>query len=138
MNNAHLIGRLTKEPELRTSTQGNSCLHFTLAVNRRYKGKDGGDTADFIPCVAWRKRADAIAKYCHKGSRLSVSGPMESRVFEPNNGGSKKYIIELNVREFEFLDARKKEDTPAESGQKPVPEGQVCSAPADEEEVSIF
>ena len=131
MNNAHLIGRLTKEPELHPSTQGNSCLHFTLAINRSFKkDKDCEEVADFIPCVAWRKRADAIAKYCHKGSRISVSGPMESRVFEPNNGGPKKYIIELNVREFEFLEDNKKNSQ--------LEGNSNSSASSNEDKMSIF
>ena len=80
MNNISLIGRLTKEPELKSTTNGNKVISFCLAVDRRTKDK----ATDWIDCVAWNKTAEIIAQYCHKGKMLSVTGSLQTRTWEDN------------------------------------------------------
>lgn len=106
MNKVILIGRLTKQPELRQTQGGNVVANFTIAVDRAYK-KDGEQTADFIPVVAWGKRAETVGKYLDKGSKVAVSGRIQTRSYEANDG-SKRYVTEVFADEVEFLSYKEK------------------------------
>ncbi len=110
MNKVFLIGRVTKDTELKTTTSGKSVTSFTLAVNRDYKNADGSYDADFINCVAYGQQAETISKYVRKGDKFSVVGKMQTRNYEKN--GSKVYVTEVIVDGFEFLESKK--DKPAE------------------------
>ena len=79
MNNANLVGRLTRPVDLRYTQTGIAYGSFTLAVNRKYKNKDGEREADFINCVIWKKGAELLANYTQKGSLIGVSGPIQTR-----------------------------------------------------------
>ena len=79
MNNVSLVGRLTKDPELRTIGTGNSTVSFTVAVNRQFTNANGEREADFINCVVWGKAAENLAKYCRKGSQIAVEGRIQTR-----------------------------------------------------------
>lgn len=111
MNRAILIGRLTKEPELRNTTSGTSVCTFTIAVDRRFK-QEGQQQADFIPIVAWRGQADNCAKYLHKGSQVAVCGSIQTRTYD-DKSRNKVYITEVNAEEVQFLS---KGNNEAESG----------------------
>ena len=79
MNKVVLVGRLTKDPELRfTANKGTAVTRFTLAVNRDYKKEDGTQEADFINCIAYSKRAEVIAQYLTKGKRFSIAGSIRT------------------------------------------------------------
>lgn len=106
MNNLVMIGRTTKEPETKTFGSGAKSTSFMLAVERTYKR----GTTDFIPCVAWGKTGEVIADHVHKGDKIAVTGSLESRSYEKD--GEKRTIYEVNVREVEFLTAKKKEEPP--------------------------
>ena len=110
MNKVILSGRLTKDVELKQTQSGLSNCTFTVAVNRNFTDQSGQRQADFINCQAWRKPAEAIAKYFHKGSRISLVGRIQTRSYDDQNG-QKHYITEVMVEEFEFV------DTKAESAQ---------------------
>ena len=110
MNKAMLIGRLTKDPELRATTSGISVCTFTLAVDRRVKQGEE-KKADFLPVVAWRGQADNCAKYLHKGSMAGVSGSIQTKTYEKNDG-SKMYITEIMAEEVQFLSSPQKEEEP--------------------------
>ena len=110
MNKVILIGRVTKDTELKTTTSGKSVTSFTLAVNRDRRNADGNYEADFINCVAYGQQAETISKYVRKGDKFSVVGKMQTRNYEKN--GSKVYITEVIVDGFEFLESKK--DKPAE------------------------
>ena len=141
MNYSNLIGRLTKDPELHTSSQGNPNLHFTLAVPRRYGGPKQEQKTDFIPCVIWKGGAKVIADRCRKGSHIGISGPIQSRVYDPGNGSPKKYIVEVNVKSFDlYLDGTAKKETYTVEPSTTNADGQklVSSAPASEDEINIF
>ena len=102
MNRVVLVGRLTRDPELRTTTSGISQTRFTLAVNRRTAGADGQREADFISCVAWRGTAEAIAKYLKKGRELAVEGRIQTGSYDAQDG-TKRYTTDVVVDNFTFI-----------------------------------
>ena len=103
MNKVVLIGRLTKDPELRFSPgTGIAISRFTIAVNRRKK-EDGTQEADFIPCVAWRKQAENLANYQKKGNQIAVTGRIQTRSYDGKDG-IKRYVTEVIAEEVQFLD----------------------------------
>lgn len=104
MNKVILMGRLTKDPELRTTPQGLSVCSFSMAVNRRF-AKEGQQNADFINCTAWRNTAEFIAKYFSKGNMISVVGSIQSRSWEDTNG-KKQYATDVVVEEAYFTGSK--------------------------------
>jgi single-strand DNA-binding protein len=112
INRVVLVGRLTKDPELRYTNSNVGVVSFTLAVNRNYVGKDEVK-ADFIPCVAWNRgkymQADNCAKYLHKGSLAAVEGTIQTRNYEASDG-TKRYITEIICDSVKFLDPKEKQD----------------------------
>ena len=109
LNIVAIIGRLTADPELRTTTTGVNVTTFTLAVARDYVKKGEQRQTDFLDCVAWNNTADLICKYLHKGSQAALSGNLQTRNFEDRNGNKRK-VTEINVSGVTFLD--KKETIP--------------------------
>ena len=102
MNKAILIGRLTKDPELRTIANGASSASFTIAINRPFTNQNGEREADFINCVAWRKQAENIAKYCVKGAQVAVEGRIQTRSYDAQDG-TKRYVTEVVADNVTFL-----------------------------------
>lgn len=102
MNRVVLVGRLTKDPELRTTSSGISQTRFTLAVNRRTANQDGTREADFISCVAWRGTAEAIAKFLTKGRELAVEGRIQTGSYDAQDG-TKRYTTDVVVDNFTFI-----------------------------------
>lgn len=108
MNKVVLIGRLTKDPQVRSTQSGIAVTTFTLAVDRKYAKKDDGKpTADFIPVVTWRKLAEICGKNLAKGRLVGVYGMMQVRTYEQN--GEKRYITEVVADEVEFLSPKEKQ-----------------------------
>jgi single-strand DNA-binding protein len=99
------MGRLTKDPEIKTTNSGNSVVSFNLAVERDYCAKGEERKADFITCVAWRNTAEFISRYFHKGNLISVQGSLQSRSYEDQNG-QKRYVTEVNVEKASFTGER--------------------------------
>ena len=110
MNSLHIIGRLTKDPELRTTATGLSVCSFTVAVNRK-KTKDGQQETDYFNVTAWRERGETCAKYLSKGKKVSVVGPVSVRTWESN--GKHGASLEVTAEEVEFLSPRS-ESQPAQ------------------------
>lgn len=102
MNRVVLVGRLTRDPEMRTTSSGISQTRFTLAVNRRTTNQDGTREADFINCVAWRGTAEAIAKYLTKGRELAVEGRIQTGSYDAQDG-TKRYTTDVVVDNFTFI-----------------------------------
>lgn len=119
MNNVQLIGRLTKDPEIRYTQSQTAVVSFTLAVDRRFK-KDGEQTADFISCKAWNKRAEFVSKYFTKGKRMAVSGRIETGSYEGKNG--RVYTTEVIADNVEFVDSKEEKPEPTPDDWLPVPE----------------
>lgn len=111
MNNTTLIGRMTKEAELKFIGNGTATASFTLAVDRGFKNANGEKETDFINCVVWRKQAEALANYTKKGSKLAVRGRIQVRNYD-NSEGKKVYITEVVVEEFTFLDSKSDSSEP--------------------------
>ena len=110
MNKVILMGRLTKDVEMRQTPNGVSLARFSIAVNRRFTGKDAQQQADFINCVAWRQTGEFIARYFKKGSIIAVVGSIQSRSWDGQDG-KKQYATEVNVEEAYFTGSK------SESGQ---------------------
>lgn len=107
MNKIVLIGRLTKDPELRfAANSGTSVTNFTLAVNRP-KQKDKEQEADFIRCVSFKKTAELIAEHFTKGKQIAVSGSIRTGSYEAQDG-TKRYTTDVYVESFDFLDSGSK------------------------------
>src|SRR5574344_1379047 len=105
MNKIILVGRLTKDPELRSTSSGISTVNFSIAVNRNFKNKEGNYDADFLNCVAFRNQADFISKYFKKGSMIGVEGRVQTRSYDAQDG-SKRYVTEIVVENAEFVGGR--------------------------------
>ena len=105
MNKCELIGRLTKEPEIRNTSSQVAVCKFTIAVDRKFKNKDGEKETDFINCVAWRQTATFISSYFHKGSKIAIVGSIQTRTFDGDDG-KRQYITEVVVDEAEFVESK--------------------------------
>ena len=119
LNRVALVGRLTKDVELRRTGNGKAVASFNLAVNRNFKTGDGQE-ADFLNVVAWGKVAENTEQYCSKGSLVSVDGRLQSRSYE-NNQGQKVYVTEVVADSVQFLDPKKKTNTQAPQQEAPQP-----------------
>ena len=109
MNTVILMGRLTKNPELRQTQSGTDVTQFTIAVNRRYKDGSGEYPTDFINCVAWRRTAEFIAKYFAKGAMIAVTGTLQTRKYTDNQG-AERTATEVVVDNAEFTGEKKERD----------------------------
>jgi len=106
------IGRLTKEPEVKNTSNQVSVCTFTVAVERKFKDSNGQRQSDFINCVAWRNTANFISSYFHKGSRIGIVGSIQTRSFDGSDG-KKVYITEVVVDEAEFVESVAKDASTA-------------------------
>lgn len=109
INQVTLVGRLTKDPELKVTGEGTYVTNVTLAVNRHYRNQNGVIDADFVQCTLWRKTAENTAQYCKKGSVIGITGRIQTRHYE-NHEGKKVYVTEVVAESVQFL------------GKKPVEE----------------
>ncbi len=105
MNKVILIGRLTKDPEMRTTGSGISVTSFSIAVQRNYTDQSGERGVDFFNCVAWRKQAENIAKYCNKGSQVAIEGRLQNRTYDAQDG-SKRYVTDIQADNVTFLGSK--------------------------------
>lgn len=110
MNKVVLIGRITKDIEVKNTSSGMAVAAFSLAVNRDYKNAEGKYDADFINCVAFKQNAETISKYVHKGDKFCVIGKISTRNYDDSNG-KKVYVTEVIVDGFEFLEPKKNDDS---------------------------
>lgn len=104
-----MIGRLTKDPELRHTQSGMACCQITLAVNRP-KQKDKEQEADFINVIVWDKQGENLAKYQTKGNQIAVEGSIRTRNYE-NNEGKKVFVTEVVAINVQYLDSKKENNT---------------------------
>ncbi|ECC0317009.1 single-stranded DNA-binding protein [Listeria monocytogenes] len=105
MNRVVLVGRLTKDPDLRYTPAGAAVATFTLAVNRPFKNAQGEQEADFINCVVWRKPAENVANFLKKGSMAGVDGRIQTRNYEDNDG-KRVFVTEVVAESVQFLEPR--------------------------------
>ena len=111
INQVILVGRMTRDLELRYTSNEKAVGNFTLAINRKYKDENGKYVTDFIDCVIFGKGAETLSKYSKKGDLISVEGSIQKRTYQDKEN-NKKYITEVIIENFHFLQQNKKEDNP--------------------------
>ncbi len=121
MNKVVLIGRLTRDPELRyTSNTNTAVCNFSIAVDRPTNPNTGTREADFIPVVVWNKQAENVKNYLSKGSQVAVEGRIQTRSYDDQNG-QKRYITEVYASNVEFLGSKNSNNTSSSSSDEPTP-----------------
>lgn len=105
INRVVLVGRLTRDPELRNTTSGNAVCSFTLAVDNRTKGQDGSKTASFIPCVVFSQQAENVSQFVRKGSLVGIEGRLNQRSYDRKDG-TKATVIEVLCDSVQFLEPK--------------------------------
>lgn len=105
INQVTIVGRLTRDPELKATTEGTPVAHVTLAVNRQYRNQNGEIEADFISCTLWRKAAQNTAQYCKKGTVLGITGRIQTRHYDTPEG-KRVYITEVIADTVRFLSSK--------------------------------
>lgn len=132
LNKAILVGRITKDPELKSTEKGTSVLSFTVAITRKYKDANGERQSDFINCVAFRGTADFISQYFKKGDLISIDGTIQTRTWDDAEG-KKHYVTEVMVEGAGFVEGKKESQAenetlpglPAEFGTEDVTDGDL-------------
>lgn len=142
MNKTILIGRLTKDPELRTTPTGRNVCQFSVAVNRAYTNANGEREADFINCVVWDKQAENLARYQKKGKQIAIDGRLQTRNYDDNDG-KRVYVTEVLVNNISYLDTKKDnsnfnnlEEPPVKAG--PMTGEEVDATPIENDPFEAF
>lgn len=121
MNQVGLVGRLTKDPWSRTLSEGRVHTTFIVAVSRNYKNQRGEVESDFVLCSVWGRPAVNVSKYCVKGSLVAISGRLQSRHYDKDDG-TRVYVTEILADQVRFLDRRKLQEETAPSQKEPESE----------------
>lgn len=111
INKVILVGRITKDPEIKSTQSNINFVNFTLAVNRQFTDQSGERQADFIQCIVWRRQAENLARFIKKGALLGVEGRIQTRTYEADNGT--RYITEVVCDSVQFLE-NKGDSSPSE------------------------
>lgn len=119
INQVILVGRLTRDPELKTTSDGRAYMNVTVAVTRQYRNAEGELDSDFVQCILWRKTAENTALYCQKGSVVGVIGRIQTRSYE-NQEGKRVYVTEVVAENVQFL-SKKTVESRAQPPAKPAP-----------------
>ena len=117
LNNVSLVGRLTKDAELRYTPSNVAVATFTLAVNRTFKNENGDREADFINCVMWRQQAENLANWAKKGALIGVTGRIQTRSYD-NQQGQRVYVTEVVAEQFQLLESRNSQGQQGNQGQR--------------------
>lgn len=142
LNQAVLMGRLTRDPDLRRTQSGTAVASFTLAVDRDFTNQDGSRDTDFIPCVAWRNTGEFVGKYFTKGSMAVVTGRIQVREYTDKDG-SQKRITEIVADRVHFGESKRDRDeagyAASEKGRGPAykPAGPPVRVEADEDDEDL-
>lgn len=105
INRVVLVGRMTKDPELRRTSSGAAVTSFSLAINRNFSSANGERQTDFINCVVWNKAAENVERYCSKGSLVGVEGRIQSRQYDAQDG-TKRTVVEVVCDSVQFLETK--------------------------------
>ena len=120
LNNLSIMGRLTADPELKTTPSGKYVTSFDIAVERDSKGPDGERYTDFFTVVAWNQAAQTVARYLGKGRQIIVKGSLQTRSWEDKNGQKRK-AVEILMDRFYFADSQKTDSAPKSPAQQTYP-----------------
>ncbi len=133
VNRVVLVGRLTRDPELRTTATGKSVCNFSIAVNKRIKPQDGSSDADFFNIIAWERSADYVSNYLTKGRLVSVDGRLQTRKYTTKEG-QERDVVEVIAENIQGLDRPREDGGGAHAeGHAPVAAGARSAAPSPDE-----
>jgi single-strand DNA-binding protein len=132
MNNFCGMGRLTRDPETRTTQSNITVCNFTIAINRRFKNASGDYDADFLPCIAWRQSAEFVGKYFRKGNMIAVVGSVQTRKWDDQEGKT-HYATEVIVEQAGFCGSKSDNGGSAQPAAAPVPAGDNGFFPGDDD-----
>jgi len=131
VNSVVLVGRLTRDPELRTTSTGKNVCSFSIAVTKRIKPTDGSPDADFFNIVAWGNQADYVTNYLTKGRLVAVEGRLQSRKYTTNDGSNRE-VVEVVANSVQGLD-RPRDDAGGDGGGQRAAVGPANAAPSADE-----
>lgn len=117
INNVVLVGRMTKDADLRYTPQNQAVATFNLAVNRNFKNQNGEREADFINCVIWRKQAENLSTWAKKGALIGIKGRIQTRSYD-NQQGQRVYVTEVIADEFQLLESQNREGSSGNNNSK--------------------
>ena len=118
INNVTLVGRMTRDAELRYTPQNQAVATFSIAVNRPFKSQNGEREADFINCVIWRQQAENLANWAKKGALIGITGRIQTRSYE-NQQGQRVYVTEVVADSFQLLESQKERDNQPQANSRP-------------------
>lgn len=118
LNSTVLVGRMTKDAELRYTPSNQAVATFTLAVNRNFKSQNGEREADFINCVIWRQQAENLANWAKKGALIGITGRIQTRSYE-NQQGQRVYVTEVVADSFQLLEIQKERGNQSQANSRP-------------------
>lgn len=119
INQVTLVGRLTKDPELKRTSEGTPVTSVTVAVNRQFRNQNGEIEADFVQCSLWKKTAENTSRYCRKGSLVGITGRIQTRYYD-NHEGKRIYVTEVLADSVRFLEQKKQTGSVEEPGREAV------------------
>lgn len=137
INNVVLVGRLTRDPELKFTPNGAAVATFTLAVNRNFTNQSGQREADFINCVIWRKPAETLANYAKKGTLLGVTGRIQTRSYD-NPQGQRVYVTEIVAETFQLMESKDVSVQYANESNETAEKSKPTPPPLPEQETDPF
>lgn len=117
LNNVVLVGRMTRDAELRYTPSNVAVATFTLAVNRTFKNESGEREADFINCVMWRQQAENLTNWAKKGTLIGITGRIQTRSYD-NQQGQRVYVTEVVAEQFQLLESRNSQGQQGNQGQR--------------------
>jgi single-strand DNA-binding protein len=135
INNVVLVGRITKDPELRYTPSNVATVSFSIAIDRAYQSQNGERQADFINCVAWRQSAEFLAKYVKKGYMIGVTGSIQTRNYQAQDGTT-RYVTEVVCNSVQNLQGRN--DAADNSGYQAQPSQRVSAPKTQEKQPDKF
>ena len=130
INNTVLVGRLTKDVDLRYTQSNVAVATFTLAVNRTFKNENGEREADFINCVMWRQQAENLANFAKKGALIGITGRIQTRSYD-NQQGQRVYVTEVVAEQFQLLESKGQGNQGQQQAQQQAPDFSRQGAPLD-------
>lgn len=128
INRVVIVGRLTRDPDLRYTANGVAVANFTLAVNRPFSNQQGNQEADFINCVIWRKPAENLTNYMSKGNLIGVDGRLQTRSYDGQDGKT-VYVTEVLAASVQFLEAKKNQNRTNQETEQPNDSSNYNEAP---------
>ena len=137
INNVVLVGRLTRDPELKFTPNGAAVATFTLAVNRNFTNQSGQREADFINCVIWRKPAETLANYAKKGTLLGVTGRIQTRSYD-NPQGQRVYVTEVVAETFQLMESKDVSEQRANESNETAEKNKPTPPPLPKQETDPF